>query len=336
MLLVNLAQNKSNLNYYLSNTLLNRIDENLENNKKIILYINKRWEFSSLICSDCSALYKCENCDISFSVHGFPEKLACHLCWNTKNIPTKCDKCNSKNLQKVWVWTQQIEKALSSYLAWKNINIFRFDTDSVKNKKEKEQALEQLEKAQIIIWTKMITTGFDFKWVWLIWVILLEQELQIPKYNTEEKVYSNIKQLLGRWERNWEKTDIVIQTFIPENDIIQTIVNSNYKDFFIKTLEERKLFNYPPFCEILTLEYRHKSEEKAKNFITNLKNKLELELQNYPNKESIVEIILNPKYQKKYNQYFYRIIIKWNNLRDFVECVKDEIIKNKGLVVIFD
>ena len=335
MLLVNLAQDKSTINYYLSNTLLNKIDKNLEKWKKIILYINKRWEYSSLICKDCNNLYKCSHCDISFSVHKYPENLICHLCWNTKNIPKKCEKCNSNNLVKVWVWTQQIETILKNYLPKKTI-IFRFDTDSVKNKTDKKQALEELEKANIIIWTKMITTGFDFKSVWLIWVILIEQELQIPKYNTEEKVYSNIKQLIWRWERMWEKTDFIIQTFIPENEIIQTIVNDNYKDFFIKTLSERKLFNYPPFCEIFTLEYRDKSQEKAKNFMINIENKLNLELKNYPNKDSIFEIILNPKYQKKHNQYFYRIIIKWNNLRDFIKCVKSEIMRNKGLVVIFE
>lgn len=348
MILVNLSQDQSKINSYLSNTLISKIEENLINKKKIILYINKRWEYSSLICKNCNYLYKCSNCDILLSVHKYPENLICHLCWNTKNIPINCEKCNSNILQKVWVWTQQIEKILKDYLIQKKINakIFRFDTDSIKNKKDKESALKELENAEIIIGTKMITTGFDFQWIWLIWIILLEQELQIPKYNTEENVYSNIKQLIWRWERRWEQTDIIIQTFVPENEIIQTIVNNNYKDFFIKTLKERKLFNYPPFCEIITLEFRNKSQQKAKDFISNLKNKLDLELITLINKKDeqnnilnfikINEIILNPKFQKKYNQYYYKIIIKWIGLREFIKCIKLEIMRNKGLVVIFD
>jgi hypothetical protein len=32
----------------------------------------------------------------------------------------------------------------------------------------------------------------------MIGIILLEQELLVPKYDTEEKVVSNIKQLIGR------------------------------------------------------------------------------------------------------------------------------------------
>jgi hypothetical protein len=42
----------------------------------------------------------------------------------------------------------------------------------------------------------MLTTGFDFDAIGLVTVILIEQELQIAKYNSEEKLYTNIKQLL--------------------------------------------------------------------------------------------------------------------------------------------
>ncbi len=328
MLLVNLNQDKSRKNWYISNTLLKKIEENLNKKKKIIIYLNKRWEYSSLICNKCSHLYKCSNCDISLSVHKTPAKLICHICSQIQDIPTSCEKCNNNELQKVWIWTQQIEDFLKKEFV--DFKIFRFDTDVVKNKTEKKQALEKLHSSDIIIWTKMITTGFDFRNLWLIWVVLLEQELLIPKYNTEEKVYSNIKQLIWRWNRLWEESDIIIQTFIPENQIIKDITNYNYKDFFLKTLEERKLFNYPPFSEMLSLEYRHTDKQKAKSFITNLKNKLDLE------KNKQTEIVLVPNPSKKHNQFHYKIIIKWKNLRSFINCIRDEIIRNSSLSIIFE
>jgi primosomal protein N' len=42
MLLVNLSQNKSKISSYISASLLDKIEENIKNNKKIILYLNKR------------------------------------------------------------------------------------------------------------------------------------------------------------------------------------------------------------------------------------------------------------------------------------------------------
>lgn len=332
MILVNLSQDKSNINPYISSTLVKSIEETLNLWEKIILYLNKRWEYSCLVCKDCQKLYKCNNCDNSLSVHKHPPKLACHLCWHSENIPAKCNNCNSLNLEKVWIGTQQIESSLKNHID-KSVKIFRFDTDSIKNKTDKKVALDNLREADIIIWTKMITTWFDFEKVWLIGVILLEQELQIPKYNTEEKVYSNIKQLLWRWNRLWKKTEIILQSFIPENDIIKSIALDNYKDFFLKTLEERKLFSYPPFTEMVTIEYRDKSKDKALNFITKIFNKLEITKET-EKKEVSIELIKTPI--KKYSNYYYKIIIKWNNLRDFLETIKFEIMRNKGLVLIFE
>lgn len=327
MIRVNLNQDSSKHNKYISNTLIKYIDENINENKKNILYLNKRWEYSSLICSKCNNLHKCKNCDVSMSIHW--DNMVCHSCWYSKKIIKKCDKCWSEELQKVWVWTKQIEDTIKNI--YKDKKIYRLDTDIVKNKKTKKEALDNIEKADIIIWTKMITTWFNFEKVWLIGVILLEQELQIAKYNTEERVFSNIKQLIWRWSRLWQKTDFIIQTFIPENDVVNSIINDNYKDFFVKTLKERKSFNYPPFCELATIEYRNKDKEKAKTYINKIYNKLE-----ESNSENKNEIILWNTWFKKYNQYHYKIIIKWKNLKNFINLIKKDIYSNSELIVIFE
>ncbi len=332
MLTVNLAQDKSEINNYISSTLLKSMEIVLKKWEKTILYLNKRGEYSCLICTDCQKLYKCDNCDNSFSVHRSPPKIICHLCGYSENIPLKCNKnkCNSSNLEKLWVGIQQIENSLNNYFKQK-VNIFRFDSDNLKTKKSKNEALNDLKIADIIIWTKMVTTGFNFDNVWLIGVILLEQELQIPKYNTEEKVYSNIKQLLGRGNRVWQKTDIIIQSFIPDNEIIKKITSGNYKDFFISSLEERKIFNYPPFVEMLTIEYRDMNKEKASIFIIKLYNKLILQDEK---REFDITFIKTPF--KKYNQYYFKIILKGKNTRDFLEWIKFEIMRNKWLSIIFE
>ncbi len=332
MLIINLNQDKSKINNYLSTTLLKNIEENLKNWKKNILYLNKRWSYNSLICPKCSKVFKCKNCDCSLSIHS--QNMICHICWAWEKILEKCDNCNWENLEKVWVWTEQIEFALKN--TFKNSKIFRIDTDIVKNKSEKQKALEQLKDAEIIIWTKMITTGFDFENVGLIWVILFEQELIWNKYNVEENLYSNITQLLWRWWRKWEKTEFLIQTFIPENDLIKQITSGNYKDFFLKSLSERKLFSYPPFKEFVILEYRNKDKQKAFNYTKSLYEKLlchsELDSESLKNPE----IIFSENSFKKYNQYYFKIILKWENLREFLNCIKSEIFREKNLSVIFE
>jgi primosomal protein N' (replication factor Y) len=335
MILVNLNQDKNTKNNYFSNTLLQELEKNFASKQKSIIYMNKRWEFSTLICENCQHIFTCDNCDVSMNLHSYPsEKLICHVCNETKNIPHTCDKCHSKNLKKIWIGTQQVENFLKEYFSDTQINIFRFDTDVIKNKTEKSQALEALKNADIIIGTKMITTGFDFENVWLVAVMLLEQELLIPGYNTQERVYSNIKQLLGRGWRKGQKTNFVIQTFVPENPIVETITQKNYKDFFTETLLERKMFLYPPYCEMVTLEYRNKSEEKSQTFLKKIYEKLNE--YNQVDFENQYQILMTPGSFKKHNQYYFKIIIKWNSIRNILEKIKKEIFQNSQLSVIFE
>jgi len=330
MLIVNLSLDKSKISQYISFTLLNKIEENLKNNKKIILYLNKRWEYSSLVCKDCQYIYKCQNCDVNLNVHKNPEKLACHICWYSQDINISCEKCWWINLLKIWVWTEQIEEVLKKYFQNSDIKIFRFDLDNLKNKTLKNNALEEINKSNIIIWTKMITTWFDIRNIWLIWIILIEQELVIPNYNTEQVAYTNISQIIWRWNRRWEKTDIIIQSFSPANKVVKALFEKNYKDFFKYSLEERRLFNYPPFKQMAILEYRHKDKQKSILFMIDFKDKLdEINVQNN------IEIIYNEIVFRKNNKYHIKIILKWDNLRIFLENIKAQIIKNSDLSLSF-
>lgn len=324
---VDLNFDKSKFPYF-SNTLINSIKIALDNNKKTILYINKRGMYDLLICADCNHLKKCPKCDIALSVHKNPEILMCHYCSYTEKIDLNCEKCAGTNLKKIWIWTEQVEENILKIFP--KVKIFRLDSDNVKNNTSKREALENINNSEIIIWTKMITTWFDFKNIWVIWLILIEQELQIPKYDIEEKIFQNTKQLIWRWWRSWEETDIIIQTFIPKNVIVKNIVDLNYKDFFKATLLERKLFNYPPFCELVTLRYKDKNKEKSIDYINSLKQKLD-KLNPWD-----FEIIKVETTIKRDNQYFSKIIIKWHNVRDFLQNIKKEIFSQKNLVVIFE
>ncbi|MFA5917048.1 MAG: primosomal protein N' [Candidatus Gracilibacteria bacterium] len=327
--IVDLQRDQSKLSRYISNTLLEKIQETLNQGKKTIIYLNRRGEYSSLCCSDCAHLYKCKNCDVSLSVHKNPSKLICHMCGFIQDIDLRCEKCNGNNLQKVGVGTEQIERDLKKYFT--KANIFRFDTDNIKTKGEKEKVLDNIKEADIIIGTKMITTGFDFADISLIAVVLLEQELAVPKYNIEEISYNNIRQLIGRGGRQGESKEVVIQTFISSNETIKSISEYNYKDFVTKTLEERKLFSYPPYADLAILESYDKNEEKSLNFCKILKNKLDL-----ANEDKKVDINLGTKGFKKNGNYYHKIILKGEKLRDFLEIIRYEIIKNPKISLTFE
>lgn len=328
--IVDLSQNSSKISPYISSTLLENIEKCLTLGEKTILYLNKRGSYSSLICEDCHYLFECPYCDTSLSVHSNPSHLKCHICHNNFRIPLSCKNCHGSNLKNIGVGTQSIEIALQEYFKEKSISIYRFDSDSVKTLSAKKQAISDLKQADIIIGTKMITTGFDFKAVGCIWVLLVEWELQYPSYHSFEKAYSNLRQLIGRWNRKHQKTEIILQSFIPKNSLIQKLSNGNFKDFLEFSLTERKNFSYPPYKEYCKIEYRHISQEKALSYMQKLKEKIEV----YARSDST--ILLGTGTQKKHKQHHATLIIKWSQIRSILVWIQSDILRESKLSVSFN
>lgn len=201
----------------------------------------------------------------------------------------------------------------------------------MKNISSKNQALTELTQAEIIIGTKMITTGFDFEKIGLIGVILVEQELAYPSFDASEKAYANLKQLIGRGNRKSQETMIILQTFLPKNPLVERLISGNYKDFFAGTLQERKEFLYPPYTQILTLEYRHSESEKALLFTL----KLEQKLKDFPNAENY-RILRGTTTFKKNNTYHAKILLQGDDIRTFIAPLQKEILGNSALTIIFE
>lgn len=325
---IDLNQDKSEISNYISTTLLENIDSQLKAKQKVLLYLNKRGSFSSLICEDCHYLFECPNCDISLSVHSNPEHLKCHICHHNFNIPVSCPHCHGNRLKSIWVGTQQIESLMRQRFS--DATIYRFDSDALKTLSSKKQAVADLEKADIIIGTKMLTTGFDFEKVWLIAVLLVEWELGYASFDAHEKAYSNLKQLIGRGNRKSQKTDIILQSFIPKNPFVKLLTEGNFKDFFGNTLEERKDFSYPPYGEMVTLEYRHSESKKALEFL----KKLETTLASQKDSENY-QILRGTSTFRKNNSHHATMIIKWENIKTFIENIRSIILRESKLSLIF-
>jgi len=312
---------------FLSTTLTDKIAENLWAWKKTLLYLNKRGTYPLMVCEDCHHIEKCPHCDVSLSVHAREQKLVCHSCGYQIDIPLSCSACHGTHLKGIGIGTQLVEDSIRKLFP--TANIFRMDSDYLGKTTLKRTALGRMHEADIIIGTKMMTTGFDFPDIGLIGIILLEQELHIPIYDIEERVYTTLTQLIGRGGRKGEQTDIVIQTAAPGNEMVKNILESNYRDFFTKTLQERKLFKYPPFFEYVVIQYRHSSKEQLQKYLQDIFERISKHIWDS------IECRLAQDAWKREKQYYGKIILKGKNIRQALLPFRDEIVRTPFLSVIF-
>ena len=118
---------------------------------------------------------------------------------------------------------------------------------------------------------------------------------------------------------------VIIQSYNPENFSIQCAKEQNYEKFYDIEIALRKQLKYPPFCDIIVVNFNSLQEEeikKSSNWIYQyLKNNLN-------EKEFKIFKPMPAPIDKIQNRYRWRIIIKGNitkQANDVLNCCLKEI-----------
>lgn len=122
--------------------------------------------------------------------------------------------------------------------------------------------------------------------------MLADTGLSFPDFRSSERTFQLLVQVAGRAGRGEASAKVLIQTFKPENEVLQFAASYDYKGLFKQELESRKLLSLPPFSESLKLTLREKSvvllQEKVKDLVEKIKKikeekNLDLLVRNAPN-----------------------------------------------------
>ena len=176
----------------LSQMMISEIKKELENNKQIIIFRNRRGYSTYIQCSACLNVDQCPNCDVSLTFHINKKLLKCHYCGYSKDESTTCSKCGLQALEKKGVGTQLIEEKISSLFP--NIKVARLDYDTTRKKSSFKDIISRFEdnEFQILVGTQMVTKGLDFKNVSLVCVIESDFLLNYPDFRSHERYLSLI------------------------------------------------------------------------------------------------------------------------------------------------
>ena len=303
-----------------------------------IILVNRRGYNTFVKCKDCEEVQRCPYCSVSLIYHKVSEKLVCHYCGYSRDFSDNCGICGRGKLIYLGFGTQKIEVQLSEFIP--EAKILRMDSDLV-NKKifSREKVLKSFENGEydILIGTQMVSKGFNFPKVTLVGIIMADQSLFESDFRSYEKAFSLITQTVGRAGRGSVPGKAIIQTFTPENQILNLAADQNYTEFFENEIKLRKLMLNPPFVDICVIMITGKNEEKVwkactqffENLKSTAKNKYgDLPLRILPPTAAIIKKISN--------SYRYKIVIKCRNGKRFRNMIRELIFdfKNSGEILI--
>jgi len=333
--LVNMQNEYKKGNLILSDTLVKKIKEKLDNNKQVMLLLNRRGYSTTISCASCGYVYKCPNCDITLTYHKTNNTLRCHYCGFTKYKDRVCPNCKEEALNYLGVGTEKLEDILQKKFI--NAKIVRMDVDTTSRKGKTKKILDDFEnkKYDILVGTQMISKGLDFKSVTLVGIINADTSLNIPKFRSGEETYALLTQVSGRSGRASNDGEVIIQTFNPDNMYIKLSLEQDYMKFYNYEMSFRKKLLYPPFTFMINLLISGKSEEKViieSNNIYKYLNK---------NKDTSTNIYgpVPDSLSKINNIYRYQILIKYkkdNNLFNTLKYLDNMYSINKDVYLDID
>ncbi len=272
----------------LSNKMISAIKQALARREQIIVFLNRRGFSPTLMCKKCDTVYQCQNCSVSMVYHKKPESLKCHYCGAESKFPVKCKKCGGKEFIIFGAGTQKVEEELRHMLP--HAGIFRLDADTATGRDVYLKFYEGVknEEYDILIGTQMVAKGFDFSRVSLVCVVDADTSLYLPDFRSSERTFQLITQVAGRCGRADIKGRVLVQTKHSDNYALENARQYNYKKFYNQEIEFRRELVYPPFCDIAKLTVRNKEDKKSFDFIRQVYDYLEKQINSSGYKVSLL------------------------------------------------
>ena len=256
------------------------IENALQNDRQVILFQNRRGYAPFLICGTCGFIPRCENCDVTLTLHKYSNKLHCHYCGNTYTKLTACPACGSVNWLEKNFGTEKIEEELTE--DFPNNRIARMDVDAVRGKNAHDTLIKLFEqhRIDILAGTQMVVKGLDFEKVSLVGILDADGLLSFADFRVNERAFQLMEQVSGRAGRKTEQGLVLIQASKINHPVLLFLQEHDYQKFYENEIAMRKQFFYPPFSRLIRLTLKHKIKEIVQEAADVLGGSLQKDFQN--------------------------------------------------------
>lgn len=228
--------------------------------RQTILFLNRRGFAPMARCKMCGYVPKCENCDVSLTYHHGIDRLVCHYCGTPYDLPRVCPACREPGLEIIGYGTERIEEEIAA--SFPAIPVARLDRDTTRNKDDYERIIDEFSagKDKMLVGTQMVTKGLDFGRVSVVGVINADATINQPDFRSAERAFNMLEQVAGRAGRRGDDGVVAIQTYTPSHPLFGFLVSHDYEGFYNHEIEERRLYNYPPFTRIINIYLKHREQ----------------------------------------------------------------------------
>jgi primosomal protein N' (replication factor Y) len=293
VLLIDMRRSKDKV---LSPKLKFEIQSAYEQEKNIVLFLNRRGFARVFSCFECGYIPTCPHCGIPLIFHSNGKTFTCHICKYQEPVFDFCPKCRGNDFTYQGIGTQKIESEIKKIIH--NPDILRIDSDAKQKMKPQEMSLRAIVKqsqeiprsarngvcdnlwlkSKILITTRLGLSGLDYSQLGLFGVISADTTLFLPDFRSQERTFQELSKIIEQSSPH-KQCKIIIQSYHPDNFSIYLAVQGNYEKFFEQELKTRKKLEYPPFMRLALIKITSPNKNDAEKHagiimkkLSNIKN----------------------------------------------------------------
>ena len=219
-------------------------------------------------------------------------------------MPKVCPVCQNETLVSCGPGVERIQEEVQHLFPTAKIALITSET--IAHPKDFEQLMHQINQNEIdiLIGTQIMAKGHHFSNLTLVGVIDADMGLAGGDLRASERTFQLLQQVMGRAGREAKKGQAILQSYNPDNLIIQALQQNKRDAFLNEEVQARKILKMPPFGKLAALIISGKNQQKTYQFIQTL-------VRHAPVQKGIE--ILGPvvaPLSKLKGKYRYRILVK--------------------------
>ncbi|TSD86807.1 primosomal protein N' [Mycobacterium sp. KBS0706] len=239
---------------FLSPTLREAVVETLAAGEQAMLFLNRRGYAPLTLCRHCGHRLECPHCTAWLVEHRLAGRLECHHCGHRAPLPKACPSCHAEgSFAACGPGVERIAEEVDATLPEARWQIVASDTFSG------PQAIADLTAdldsgaVNLLIGTQILAKGHNFPGLTLVGVVDADLGLAGGDLRAAERTWQLLHQVGGRAGRGEKPGRVLLQSFMPDHPVMQTLVADDRDGFLASEAEARRSRGLPPYGKLVAL-----------------------------------------------------------------------------------
>jgi primosomal protein N' (replication factor Y) len=262
--LVDMRKERVEPGRFMSAPLVEALGRNLAGGEQSLLFLNRRGYAPLTLCRACGHRMQCPSCTAWLVEHRYTGRLLCHHCGYAARVPALCPEClTAGTLVPCGPGVERLREEVAARFPQARIALMVSDLLSGPRAAAELADAMVAQRYDVLIGTQIVAKGHHFPMLTLVGVVDADLGLTGGDLRAAERTYQLLHQVAGRAGRAERPGRALIQTYMPDQPVMQTLAAGDRDGFLAAEANARRAAGLPPFGRLAALSVSASDPDSA-------------------------------------------------------------------------